>query len=250
MELKDERMEIMKHNIRNKRTISATLFIVVLLIFLSPSLSVKSIPEGVQEFKVKPLEYPYDALEPYIDKETMEIHHDKHYVAYTEKLNQAINKYPDLKKMNIEELLMSLDKLPEDIRETVKNNGGGYYNHGFFFSIMAKRKKTEPNGRLKEDIEKSFGSFDEFKSEFKKASMDRFGSGWAWLIRDKNKQLKIITTANQDSPIFNGIKPLLGLDLWEHAYYLKYHEKRGEYIDNWWNIVNWDEVEAIYSGKD
>ncbi|WP_010073663.1 superoxide dismutase [Clostridium cellulovorans] len=239
----------MRRKIKIIQGITYIIFAAIALNFLNSSLPIKALSKEEQKFKVEPLPYAYDALEPYIDKETMELHHDKHYVTYTEKLNQAIDKYPELKKLTIEELLMSLDKLPDDIRRTVRNNGGGYYNHGFFFSIMSKSKKSEPNGKLKKDIEKSFDSFDKFKDDFKKASLDVFGSGWAWLIKDNDNQLKIITTGNQDSPIFDGIKPILGLDLWEHSYYLKYHEKRSDYIDNWWNVVDWDKIEAIYSGK-
>jgi Fe-Mn family superoxide dismutase len=197
-------------------------------------------------FKLPPLPYSYDALEPYIDARTMEIHHNKHHAAYVENLNKAVSKYPELQNKTIEELLMNLNTIPEDIREAVRNNGGGHYNHSFFWTIMGKEKSKEPKGKLKEDINKTYGSFENFKSQFKDSALKRFGSGWAWLIKDKDGNLKIISTPNQDSPIMEGIKPILGLDVWEHAYYLKYQNKRGDYIDAWWNVVNWEEVEKNY----
>jgi Fe-Mn family superoxide dismutase len=176
----------------------------------------------------------------------MKIHHQKHHATYVEKLNEAVNKYPELKDKSLEYLLTNLDKLPEDIRETVRNNGGGHYNHSLFWIIMGKNKGTEPKGKLKEDIVKTFGSFENFKKEFKAAALGRFGSGWAWLIKDKDGKLKITSTPNQDTPIMSGISPIMGLDVWEHAYYLKYQNRRGDYIDNWWNVVNWDEIEKRY----
>jgi Fe-Mn family superoxide dismutase len=197
-------------------------------------------------FKLPELPYSYNALEPYIDKETMTIHHQKHHGTYVDKLNEAINKYPELKEKSIESLLSNLEAIPADIRETVRNNGGGHYNHSMFWTIMGPNKGGEPKGKLKDDITKTFGSFDNFKKEFKTAALGRFGSGWAWLIKDKDGKLKIVTTANQDSPIMNGITPIMGLDVWEHAYYLQYQNRRAEYIDNWWVVVNWDEIEKRY----
>jgi Fe-Mn family superoxide dismutase len=197
-------------------------------------------------FKLPALPYSYDALEPYIDKETMTIHHQKHHGTYVDKLNEAINKYPELKGKSIESLLSNLEAIPADMRETVRNNGGGHYNHSMFWTIMGPNKGGEPKGKLKDDIAKTFGTFDNFKKEFKTAALGRFGSGWAWLIKDKDGKLKIVTTANQDSPIMNGITPIMGLDVWEHAYYLQYQNRRAEYIDNWWVVVNWDEIEKRY----
>lgn len=203
--------------------------------------------ETVQDdFKLPMLTYSYDALEPYIDAETMKIHYEKHHGTYVDNLNKAVNKYPELKGKSVEYLLTNLDKLPQDIRETVRNNGGGHYNHSIFWTIMGPKKGGEPKGKLKDDIVKTFGSFDNFKKEFKVAAIGRFGSGWAWLIKDKDGKLKIVSTPNQDTPMMEGISPIMGLDVWEHAYYLKYQNKRGDYIDNWWNVVNWDEVEKRY----
>ncbi|PRR84357.1 Superoxide dismutase [Clostridium vincentii] len=225
------------------------LFPLICAILISVSLPmryVKAEDKTQGPFKLPDLPYSYNALEPYIDAKTMEIHYLKHHGAYVEKLNAAVNKYPELKGKTIEELLTSLDSLPDDIKETVRNNGGGHYNHSLFWTIMGKDKGREPKGELKVDIEKTFGSFENFKKEFKTSALDRFGSGWAWLIKDKDGKLQIISTANQDSPIMSGITPIMGLDVWEHAYYLKYQNKRAEYIDNWWNVVNWEEVQKRY----
>eukprot|EP00828_Plagiopyla_frontata_P045372 TRINITY_DN7742_c0_g1_i6.p1 TRINITY_DN7742_c0_g1~~TRINITY_DN7742_c0_g1_i6.p1 ORF type:complete len:318 (+),score=54.40 TRINITY_DN7742_c0_g1_i6:497-1450(+) len=198
-------------------------------------------------FKLPKLPYVYNALEPYIDEKTMEIHYNKHHGGYVEKLNEAIIKYPQLKDKSIEELLSNLEAIPMEIRETVRNNGGGHYNHSLFWSIMGNKNTNEPKGKLKEDIEKNYGSFEIFKKKFKTQALSRFGSGWTWLIKDEKGNLNIISTPNQDSPIMKGIVPIMGLDVWEHAYYLKYQNKRGEYIDNWWNVVNWDEIENRYA---
>jgi Fe-Mn family superoxide dismutase len=199
-----------------------------------------------EPFTLPKLPYAYDSLEPFIDAQTMTIHHQKHHKAYVDKLNTAINKYPELKKKSLKELLSDLDAIPEDIRSAVRNNGGGHYNHSFFWTIMGKGKGSEPKGKLKTDIEKSFGSFNKFKDLFKEAALNQFGSGWAWLVRDNDGALKIITTANQDNPIMHGIEPILGIDVWEHAYYLKYQNNRAGYIDAWWNVVNWNEIEKNY----
>jgi Fe-Mn family superoxide dismutase len=201
---------------------------------------------GTGPFKLPQLPYSYDALEPYIDAETMKIHHTKHHQTYVDKLNEAVNKYPDLKNKSVEELLSNLNVLPADVREQIRNNGGGHYNHSLFWTIMGPNKGGEPKGKLKEDIAKTFGSFDNFKKEFKTTALNRFGSGWAWLIKDKDGKLKITSTPNQDTPIMEGIVPIMGLDVWEHAYYLKYQNRRGDYIDNWWNVVNWDEIGKRY----
>lgn len=202
--------------------------------------------ETTGPFKLPDLPYSYDALEPYIDTETMKIHHTGHHKAYVDKLNDAVNKYPELKEKTIEELLSDLDKIPKEIREEIRNNGGGHYNHSLFWTFMGKNKGTAPTGKLKTDIDKAFGSFDNFKKTFKEAALNRFGSGWVWLIKDSAGNLKILSTPNQDSPIMVGIKPILGLDVWEHAYYLKYQNKRGDYIDNWWNVVNWQDISKNY----
>lgn len=239
----------MKEGIYLKKLIKKRFFtlICLLLIFSLCSISLVSAEvQGDGPFTLPQLPYSYDALEPYIDKETMTIHHQKHHAAYVEKLNEALNKYPKLKDKSLPYLLTNLDKLPEDIRTTVRNNGGGHYNHSFFWIVMAPNAGGEPKGKLKEDIVKTFGSFEEFKKAFKDAALSRFGSGWAWLIKDKTGKLQITSTPNQDSPIMEGIKPILGLDVWEHAYYLKYQNKRGDYIDNWWNVVNWAEIEKDY----
>lgn len=197
------------------------------------------------------LPYSYDALEPYIDARTMEIHHSKHHQAYVDKLNMALEKYPDLWEKPVEELLRNLDGVPEDIRTAVRNNGGGHYNHSLFWRWMAPPPSTPPggggaggtpSGELLKNIEMTFNSFEKFKEEFTNAAMNRFGSGWAWLVKDGSGGLKVISTANQDNPISEGLTPLLGLDLWEHSYYLKYQNRRAEYIAAWWNVVNWERV--------
>ncbi|MDU5111072.1 MAG: superoxide dismutase [Clostridium sp.] len=226
----------------------ATLSIVT-FIALIPNISANSSNLSDSQFELKPLPYAYDALEPYIDKETMMLHHDKHEKAYLDNLNKAISKYPELYKMGIEGMLKDLNSIPEDIRETVKNNAGGVYNHEFFWSIMSPEKNQAPSGDLLKAINKDFQSFDNFKSKFKEAALGRFGSGWAFLVKDNDGKLSIISTANQDSPISQGLTPILGIDVWEHAYYLKYQNRRGDYIDNWWNVVNWKQAENNYSDK-
>lgn len=226
----------------------ATLSIVT-FIALIPTISAKSSNLSDSQFELKPLPYAYDALEPYIDKETMMLHHDKHEKAYLDNLNKAISKYPELYKKGIEGMLKDLNSVPEDIRETVKNNAGGVYNHEFFWSIMSPEQNQTPSGELLKAINKDFQSLDNFKAKFKEAALGRFGSGWAFLVKDKDGKLSIISTANQDSPISQGLTPILGIDVWEHAYYLKYQNKRGDYIDNWWNVVNWKQAENNYSDK-
>lgn len=226
--------------------ILSTLSIISFIILL-PALTAKSNDLSDSQFELKPLPYAYDALEPYIDKETMMLHHDKHEKAYLDNLNKAIAKYPELYKKGLEGILKDLNSVPEDIRETVKNNAGGVYNHDFFWTIMSPQKDMIPKGDLLKAINKDFGSFDNFKAKFKDAALGRFGSGWAWLVLGKDGKLSIISTANQDSPISQGLTPILGIDVWEHAYYLKYQNRRGDYIDNWWNVVNWKQVEDNYS---
>ena len=197
-------------------------------------------------FELPPLPYGYDALEPYIDAQTMQIHHDKHHQAYTDKLNAALEKYPDLQSKSVEELLKDLDSVPEEIRPAVRNHGGGYFNHSLFWLMMKKGGGGEPEGDLAEAIRGEFGSFAAFKEQFSTAAATVFGSGWAWLVMDKSGELAIVTTPNQDSPVSTGQRPLLALDVWEHAYYLKYQNRRPEYIENWWQVVNWDQVEENF----
>lgn len=198
-------------------------------------------------FTLPDLGYAFDALEPYIDAKTMEIHHDKHHATYVEKLNTALEGHPELQKMDIVELLTNLDKVPEDIRTTVRNNGGGHANHSFFWDIMGPNSGGEPSGELAGAINKTFGSFEDFKAKFKEAAAGRFGSGWAWLCAQDGK-LHICSTPNQDSTVMEDKNhaPLLGLDVWEHAYYLKYQNKRPDYIDAWWNVVKWPQVEKYF----
>jgi superoxide dismutase, Fe-Mn family len=188
-----------------------------------------------------PLPYPTDALEPHIDKQTMEIHHGKHHNAYVTNLNAALEKHPDLQSKSVEDLLRSINTVPEDIRTAVRNNGGGHANHAMFWQIMGPNAGGAPTGAIADAITGSFGSFDAFKEQVSKAGVGRFGSGWAWVI-DQGGKLVIESTANQDSPLMEGKKPVFGVDVWEHAYYLKYQNRRPDYIAAWWNVVNWAEV--------
>jgi Fe-Mn family superoxide dismutase len=192
-------------------------------------------------FTLPDLAYSYDALEPYIDAQTMEIHHSKHHATYVSKLNDAL-KDSEWANQSIEDLLQGLDALPESIQTSVRNNGGGHYNHSLFWQLMSPDGGGMPNDKLHDMIVESFGSFEEFKKQFTDAAIARFGSGWAWLIRSGDK-LEITSTPNQDSPMMEGIAPLLGLDVWEHAYYLKYQNRRPDYIDAWWNVVDWQAVQ-------
>ena len=188
-----------------------------------------------------PLPYPPDALEPHIDKQTMEIHHGKHHAAYVNNLNAALDKHPDLQSKSVEELIRGLSTVPEAIRTAVRNNGGGHANHTMFWQIMGPNAGGAPTGAIADAINGSFGSFDKLKEELKKAATGRFGSGWAWVIESGGK-LTVESTANQDSPLMEGKKIVFGVDVWEHAYYLKYQNRRPDYISAWWNVVNWDEV--------
>lgn len=215
-------------------------------VFILSTLNSFALNQQFRPFKEKKLNYSYESLEPYIDKETMILHHDKHYISYLDKLNSAIKNYPELYGYSVEDLIKNLDSLPKDVAQLIKNNGGGVYNHEFFFDIMTP-KKTELSGSLKESIDRDFGSFDNFKTEFKKASMSVFGSGWTWLVSDKSGYLSIITTPNQDSPITLHLTPIIGLDVWEHAYYLLYQNNRSNYIENWFNIINWDKALTNYN---
>ena len=197
--------------------------------------------EFFMTYTLPDLPYAFDALEPYIDEETMHLHHDKHHNTYVTNLNAAIEKHPELGEKTIEELLSDMDAVPTDIKTAVRNNGGGHANHSFFWKIMAPNAGGEPTGAIKEAIDEAFGDFATFKEEFKKAAAGRFGSGWAWLVMENGK-LAITSTANQDSPLMEGKTPILGLDVWEHAYYLKYKNVRPDYIEAFWNVVNWEEV--------
>ncbi|EIP2298444.1 superoxide dismutase [Listeria monocytogenes] len=192
-------------------------------------------------YELPKLPYTYDALEPNFDKETMEIHYTKHHNTYVTKLNEAVAGHPELASKSAEELVTNLDSVPEDIRGAVRNHGGGHANHTLFWSILSPNGGGAPTGNLKAAIESEFGTFDEFKEKFNAAAAARFGSGWAWLVVNDGK-LEIVSTANQDSPISDGKTPVLGLDVWEHAYYLKFQNRRPEYIDTFWNVINWDEA--------
>ena len=194
------------------------------------------------------LTYGYEALEPYIDSKTMEIHHTKHHQAYIDKLNAALESYPDAAGKTVENLLADLVALPEAVRTAVRNHGGGHANHSLFWQVIGPGQAGQPGGKLAEAINAAFGSFAAFKDAFSEAAAGRFGSGWAWLVKDKNGALTAESTANQDSPLMAGKTPLLGLDVWEHAYYLKYQNRRPEYISAFWSIVNWQEVEKRYAG--
>lgn len=198
-------------------------------------------------FELAPLPYDYDALAPHISGNTMRFHHDKHHAAYTNNLNAAIAKHPSLAAYSAEELLRDLDRVPEDIRMAVRNNGGGFVNHNLFWATMGPNAGGAPAGELGAAIDAAFGSFDAFKTAFANAGATRFGSGWAWLALDGDGKLAVYSTANQDSPLMQGHSPLLGLDVWEHAYYLDYQNRRPDYIASFWNVVNWDAVAALYA---
>ncbi len=193
-----------------------------------------------------PLPYDYAALEPHIDEMTMRIHHDKHHQGYVNNLNAALEKYPELAARPIEDLIANLDAVPEEIRTAVRNNGGGHLNHAMFWPSMSPQGGGEPDGALAEAIKAAFGSFEAFKEKFSTAAATRFGSGWAWLCVDKAGGLVVTSTPNQDNPISEDLKPILGLDVWEHAYYLKYQNRRADYIAAWWNVVNWSEVASRF----
>jgi Fe-Mn family superoxide dismutase len=196
-------------------------------------------------FTLPPLPYPYDALEPHIDARTMEIHHTKHHQAYVNNLNAAIEKAPELANKSLDELMRGVNSLPESVRTAVRNNGGGHWNHSMFWQLMAPGKGGEPRGALADAIRQSFGDFNKLKEQFAAAAGGRFGSGWAWLVDDGGK-LSITSTPNQDNVLMDGKKAILGLDVWEHAYYLKYQNRRPDYVAAWWNVVNWDEVSSRF----
>ena len=202
--------------------------------------------EGPLAHVLPPLPYAPDALEPYIDKMTMEIHHGKHHNAYVTNLNKALEGHADLQSLSIDQLLKSLDQVPENISAAVRNNGGGHWNHSMFWKLMKKGGGGEPKGALADAIKSSFGSFADFKTKFAAAAVGRFGSGWAWIVW-KDGKLSIESTPNQDNPLMAGGKAIFGLDVWEHSYYLKYQNRRPDYIEAWWNVVNWDEAASLYS---
>lgn len=191
------------------------------------------------------LPYAYDALEPHIDEETMKLHHDKHHATYVNNANNALEGHEDLQKLSVEELVEKIDEVPEDIRTALRNNAGGHANHSFFWEIMSPEGGGEPTGELANEITETFGSFDEFKEKFQTTATGQFGSGWGWLVVD-NGDLKLTSTPNQDSPLMNGQTPILGVDVWEHAYYLNYQNARADYVKAFWNLVDWDEVARRY----
>jgi Fe-Mn family superoxide dismutase len=198
-------------------------------------------------FELPKLEYAYDALEPHIDARTMEIHHTKHHQAYITNLNGAVEKTPELAGKSLEEMLSNLNDIPEGVRNVVRNHGGGTHNHNLFWEVMGPKAGGAPSGDLAKAIDSAFTSFDNFKAEFTKAASTRFGSGWAWLVK-KDSGLAVVSTANQDSPLSDGMTPILGLDVWEHAYYLNYQNRRPDYITAFWNVVNWDAVDWKFAG--
>jgi Fe-Mn family superoxide dismutase len=196
--------------------------------------------------ELPPLPYAYDALEPFIDTMTMQIHHGKHHATYVANLNATVGQYPDLQKLSVDDLVRNLAAVPEAIRTAVRNNGGGVANHSMFWQIMAPKAGGEPSGPLADAIKASFGGFETFKADFKKAALGRFGSGWAWLVNNGGK-LSIESTANQDSPTTDGKQVVMCIDVWEHAYYLKYQNRRADYVDAWWSVVNWNEIAKRFS---
>lgn len=199
--------------------------------------------------ELPPLPYAYEALEPYIDSETMHLHHDKHHATYVNTLNTNLEKHPELFSKSAEDLLRNLNSVPEDIRTAVRNHGGGHVNHTMFWQIMGPKAGGEPTGTLGDEIRKTFGSFDDFKTKFNDAGAKQFGSGWVWLVRGNDSKLQIISTPNQDSPLLQGLWPIMGNDVWEHAYYLKYKNVRADYLKAWWNVVNWQEVEKRFQKR-
>jgi superoxide dismutase, Fe-Mn family len=203
-------------------------------------------PSNAALVELPPLPYDYAALAPSIDAETMQLHHDKHHAAYVSKLNEVLEKYPTLQNQSVESLLQNLTKVPEDVRKTVQNNGGGHINHSMFWQIMTPQGGGNPVGTLAEAITRSFGSFDAFKEKFNQAGLSQFGSGWVWLVLNPQGQLQIISTANQDSPLMQGLYPVMGNDVWEHAYYLSYRNRRADYLNSWWKVVNWAEIEKRF----
>jgi len=200
-------------------------------------------------FEVPPLPYEYNALEPYIDTQTMQLHHDKHHAAYVNNLNNALQNQSQLASWTVEDLVQRINEVPESIRTAVRNNAGGHTNHSMFWQIMKPNGGGEPTGELGSAIQQAFGSFDQLKAAFNDAGVKRFGSGWTWLVLDRSGKLQVISTANQDSPLMDGMFPVMGNDVWEHAYYLKYQNRRPDYLAAWWNVVNWDEITHRYQHR-
>ena len=198
-------------------------------------------------FELPPLPYAFDALEPHIDAKTMEIHHDKHHAAYVTNANAALEKHPEFGKKTVEELLWGINDVPEDIRTVIRNNAGGHANHSLFWVTMKAGGGGEPSGTLADALKSTFGDFSSFKDTLSKAAIGQFGSGWGWLVKDGSGKLQVVAKPNQDSPLMEGLTPLLGVDVWEHAYYLKYQNKRPDYVAAWWNTINWDEVAKRFS---
>jgi len=199
-------------------------------------------------FTLPELKYDYNALEPVMDAKTVEIHHGKHHATYTNKLNAAMEKYPQFFEKSIEEILSDLGKIPEDVRTAVRNHGGGFYHHNLWWEQIGPGKGGRPTGSLATALDKKFGSFEEFKKNLNAASISVFGSGWGWLCKDSQSELVIITTPNQDSPVSQGLLPIMTIDVWEHAYYLKYQNRRDEFVENIWNLIDWDVVSKRYAG--
>ena len=200
-------------------------------------------------FELKPLPYPTDALEPHIDARTMEIHHGKHHATYVTNLNNALKGQPALASKSLEEILSHLDTVPEAIRTAVRNNGGGHWNHDLFWRLITPEGSDTPTGDLAKALDAAFGNLDEFKAKFKAAALGRFGSGWAWLVANQDGSLAITSTPNQDNPLMEGKYAILGLDVWEHAYYLNYQNRRADYVDAFWSVINWDIVASIYAAR-
>jgi Fe-Mn family superoxide dismutase len=200
-------------------------------------------------FELKPLPYPTDALEPHIDARTMEIHHGKHHATYVTNLNNALKDQPTISSRSLQDILTHLDTVPDAIRTTVRNNGGGHWNHDLFWRLITPEGSDTPQGELAKAIDSAFGNLDEFKAKFKTAALGRFGSGWAWLVANQDGSLAITSTPNQDNPLMEGKHAILGLDVWEHAYYLNYQNRRADYIDAFWNVLNWDVVGSLYAAR-
>jgi len=228
-----------------RQAIKTTAFVTAAAATMSPAFA-QPAPAAGGPFSLPPLPYAFDALEPHIDARTMEIHHGRHHAGYVANLNKAVADMPDLAKKSVEDLVNGLDAVPEKIRTAIRNNGGGHYNHSLFWQMMKKNAGGEPKGELAQAMEKSFGSINAFKEAFGKAGMGQFGSGWAWLVLSEGR-LAIQATPNQDNPLTKGAHALLGIDVWEHAYYLKYQNKRADYIAAWWNVVNWDFVAGRFA---
>jgi Fe-Mn family superoxide dismutase len=197
-------------------------------------------------YELPPLPYDYSALEPYIDTQTMQLHHDKHHAAYVNNLNAALQSHTQLASLSVDDLMRRISEVPDNVRTAVQNNGGGHSNHSMFWQIMGPNGGGQPSGDLASAIQQAFGSFEQFKAAFNDGGVKRFGSGWTWLVVDQNGKLSVMSTANQDSPLMQGLYPVMGNDVWEHAYYLKYQNRRPDYLNAWWNVVNWDEVARRY----